>query len=191
MTQLDASARCTRLTAVAWRLTLASPRSLRRRTRRAPRPQATPAPAPRADEPVTFTKHIAPILQQKCQVCHQPNSIAPMSLLTYEDAKEYARRDSSRTSRARVMPPWHIDKTVGIHDFKNDRSLSDEQIATIVRWMDTGMPQGKTEDMPPPVKFADPNALAVRQRRSASPTSCSSRRRTRCRRARRTSGSVR
>jgi len=120
-----------------------------------PRSQAAAMPpAPRADEPVTFTKNIAPILQQKCQVCHQPNSIAPMSLITYNDAKEYAREIRANVSE-RVMPPWHLDKTVGIHDFKNDRSLSDEQIATILRWMDGGMPEGKKEDMPPPVKFAD------------------------------------
>src|SRR5215467_3755599 len=106
--------------------------------------QAAPVATPAADEPVTFTKHIAPILQQKCQVCHQPNSIAPMSLLTYNDAKEYAREIRANVSE-RVMPPWHLDKTVGIHDFKNDRSLSDEQIATILRWMDSGMPEGKKE----------------------------------------------
>src|SRR5258708_7454959 len=105
-------------------------------------------------EPPAVTKHIAPILQQKSHGGHQPNSIAPMSLLTYDDAKEYAREIRANVS-ARVMPPWHLDKTVGIHDFKNDRSLSDEQIATIVRWMDTGMSEGKKEDMPPPVKFTD------------------------------------
>ena len=121
------------------------------------RPQATVAAAASAEEPVTFTKHVAPILQQKCQVCHQPNSIAPMSLLTYQDAKDYADQIREYVT-ARVMPPWHIDRAVGIHDFKNDRGLSDEQIATLVRWMDGGMPEGKPEDMPPPVKFADPNS---------------------------------
>jgi hypothetical protein len=111
---------------------------------------------PTATEPVTFTKHVAPILQQKCQVCHQPNSIAPMPLLTYQDAKDYADEIRQYVG-ARVMPPWHIDRTVGIHDFKNDRGLSDEQIATLLRWIDGGMAEGKREDMPPPVKFADPS----------------------------------
>ena len=121
-----------------------------------PKPQgSTASAAPAADEPVTYTKHIAPILQQKCQVCHQPNSIAPMSLLTYQDAKDYADEIRQYVS-SRVMPPWYLDRTVGVHDFKNDRGLSDEQISTIVRWMDSGMPLGKTEDMPPPVKFPDP-----------------------------------
>ena len=62
---------------------------------------------------VTFTRDVAPILQSKCQECHQPGSIAPMSLITYEDARKYARRITTKVS-ARLMPPWHIDKTVGI-----------------------------------------------------------------------------
>jgi len=114
---------------------------------------ASRAVAP-ADE-ITFARHIAPILQQKCQVCHQPGSIAPMSLITYEDAKKYGARIRSRVA-ARVMPPWHVDKTVGITAFKNDRSLSDEQIATIVKWVESGMPLGRQEDLPPPVTFPDP-----------------------------------
>ena len=104
----------------------------------------------------TFTKDVAPILQQKCQECHQPGSIAPMSLITYEDARKYARRIRTKVS-ARLMPPWHIDKTVGIQAFKNDRSLSDEQIATLVNWVDSGTPLGSSADMPPAPKFPDPN----------------------------------
>jgi mono/diheme cytochrome c family protein len=119
------------------------------------RASAPNAPAPRGDEEITFAKHVAPILQQKCQACHQPNSIAPMPLMTYEDTKKYADEIRDRVTE-HVMPPWHIDKTVGIHDFKNDRSLSDEQIATLVRWLDHGMPFGKKEDLPPPAKFPDP-----------------------------------
>ena len=98
--------------------------------------------------PVTFAKHVAPILQQKCQVCHQPNSIAPMSLITYEDAKPYAAAIKGRTS-ARLMPPWYIDKTVGIQHFKNDRSLTDAEIATLARWADAGAPMGDAKDLPP------------------------------------------
>jgi hypothetical protein len=105
---------------------------------------------------VTFTKNVAPILQQKCQECHQPGSIAPMSLITYEDARKYARRIKTKVS-ARTMPPWHLDKTVGIQAFKNDRSLSDEQIATLVKWVDDGTPLGSPADMPPAPKFPDPN----------------------------------
>src|SRR5688572_12143527 len=105
---------------------------------------------------VTFTKHVAPILQEKCQECHQPGSIAPMSLITYEDARKYARRIKTKVS-ARLMPPWHIDRTVGIQAFKNDRSLSDEQIATLVKWIDDGTPLGSSAGLPPALKFPDPN----------------------------------
>ena len=97
--------------------------------------------------PVTFSKDVAPILQDKCVACHQPNSIAPMSLITFEDARPWARSIKERVS-ARQMPPWHIDKTVGIQKFKNDMSLTDDQIATIVNWVDQGAPQGDPKDMP-------------------------------------------
>jgi hypothetical protein len=110
-----------------------------------------------ASEQVTFTKDVAPILQQKCQVCHQPDSIAPMPLVTYEDAKEFARPMRTRVA-ARVMPPWHVDRSIGIREFKNDRGLSDAEIATIVNWVDAGMPRGDAKDLPAPVKFPDPDA---------------------------------
>jgi mono/diheme cytochrome c family protein len=106
-------------------------------------------------EPITFARHVAPLLQQKCQVCHQPNSIAPMSLITYDEARKYASRIKARVV-SRVMPPWHIDRHIGIREFKNDRSLTDEQIATIVRWVDSGAPMGDPTDLPPPVSFPDP-----------------------------------
>lgn len=119
------------------------------------RTEGRAAAAGRTGEPVTFTKDVASILQQKCQVCHQPNSIAPMSLLNYEDARKYAKQIRSRVDD-RVMPPWHIDKTIGIQEFKNDRSLTDEQVDTIVSWVDAGMPLGDPKDMPPPAVFPDP-----------------------------------
>ncbi len=109
-----------------------------------------------AQAPVTFTKDVAPILQAKCQECHQPGSIAPMSLITYEDARKYARRIRTRVL-ARVMPPWHLDKTVGIQAFKNDRSLTDGEIATLVGWVDAGTPLGSPADLPPAPTFPDPN----------------------------------
>jgi len=114
--------------------------------------------AQQAAAPVTFAKNVAPILQQKCQTCHQPNSIAPMSLITYDDAKKYARLIKDRTS-ARLMPPWYIDKTVGIQHFKNDRSLSEAEIATLARWVDTGTAMGDPKDLPPASSApADPSA---------------------------------
>ena len=103
----------------------------------------TPANAP------TFTKDVAPIFQAKCESCHRPDSIAPMSLVTYEQSRPWARSIRDRV-QTRQMPPWHIDKSVGVQAFKNDMSLSDEQIATIVSWVDGGAPQGDPKDMPPP-----------------------------------------
>jgi len=97
----------------------------------------------------TFTKDIAPIFQDKCEACHRPDSIAPMSLKTYAEARPWARAIRARVTDHQ-MPPWSIDRTVGIQKFKNDRSLSDEQIDTIVRWVDAGAPQGDPKDMPPP-----------------------------------------
>jgi hypothetical protein len=102
----------------------------------------------------TFTKDIAPIFQAKCLSCHRAGTVAPMSLVSYQDARPWARSIRDRVSR-REMPPWHLDKTVGIQKFKNDNSLSDEQIDTIVAWADGGAPMGDPKDMPPPVTFDD------------------------------------
>jgi hypothetical protein len=102
----------------------------------------------------TFTKDIAPIFQAKCEACHRPNSMAPMSLVTYEEARPWARAIGLRVG-SRQMPPWHIDKTVGIQEFKNDRSLSDQQIDTIVRWVEAGAPKGDPKDMPAPKHWPD------------------------------------
>ena len=102
-----------------------------------------------ADVPAnpTFSKHIAPIFQEKCEACHRPDSIAPMSLRTFQETRPWARSIKTKVE-SRQMPPWHIDKTVGIQEFKHDRSLSDEQIATIVKWVDNGAPEGDPKDMP-------------------------------------------
>ncbi len=103
---------------------------------------------------VTFTKDVAPILQERCQVCHRPNTFAPMSLLTYEEARPWAKSIKQKVL-AREMPPWYIDKNVGIHNFKNDVSLTDREIATLAQWADTGAAKGNPADMPPPRKFED------------------------------------
>ena len=80
--------------------------------------------AAQAPSPVTYAKDVAPILQEKCQACHRSGSVAPMSLLTYEDARSWAPMIREQVSK-RIMPPWPIDTQVGIQQFKNDRSLSD------------------------------------------------------------------
>ena len=98
---------------------------------------------------VTFAEDVAPIFQQKCQECHRPDSMAPMSLLTYEASRPWARSIKARVV-AREMPPWFLDKTIGIQEFINDISLTDEEIGTIVRWVDAGAPAGDLTKMPPP-----------------------------------------
>jgi hypothetical protein len=100
------------------------------------------------EKPLSFTKDIAPIFQAKCESCHRADSMAPMSLVTYEDVRPWVRSITTRV-RTRQMPPWHIDKTIGVQRFKNDRSLSDEQIATILAWAAAGAPKGDPKDMPP------------------------------------------
>ena len=110
------------------------------------------AHAAELDRPATFSKDVAPILQKNCQTCHHAGTSAPMSLVTYAEARPWARSIKERVVR-RDMPPWHLDKTVGIRKYKNDRSLSDAEIATIARWVDTGAPQGDPADMPPPLVF--------------------------------------
>lgn len=109
----------------------------------------TPADVPATQRQVTFAKDVAPILQQKCQECHQPNSIAPMSLITYQEVRPYAVAIKERVA-ARQMPPWHIDRSVGVQKFKNDMSLTDQQVNTIVAWVDGGALQGDLKDLPPP-----------------------------------------
>jgi mono/diheme cytochrome c family protein len=112
--------------------------------------QTAPASAP------TFSKDIAPIFQAKCQSCHQPNSIAPMSLVNFAEARPWARSIKQRVAQ-RQMPPWHIDQSVGVQKFKNDMSLTQKQIDTIVAWVDAGAPQGDPKDLPPAKPLATDN----------------------------------
>jgi len=117
----------------------------------------TPAPAQLEPASVTFSKHIAPILQRSCQQCHNPDGGAPMSLTTYEEVRPYARAIKQRTGlgpRAGVMPPWFVEKNIGIQRYKGDPSLSDDEIATIAKWADSGAPRGNPADMPPPTARA-------------------------------------
>ena len=113
-----------------------------------------------AQEQTTFTKDVAPILAEHCQVCHRPNTVAPMSLLTYEDARPWAKAIKAKVA-AREMPPWFIDKNVGVQHFENDMSLSDQEIATIVKWVDGGALQGNPADMPAPRQFPDEHAWQI------------------------------
>jgi hypothetical protein len=120
--------------------------------------------APDAVGEVTYARDIAPILQRSCQSCHRPNSVAPMSLLTYEQVRPWAPLIKARTAirdRMGTMPPWFIEKDIGIQGFRNDISLSDEEIALIAAWADAGAPLGNPADLPPPLQFAGANEWAI------------------------------
>ena len=116
-----------------------------------------------ANKPVTFSKDIAPIFQEKCQDCHRKDSMAPMSLVSYDETRPWARSIKERVV-TRQMPPWHLDKTVGIQKFQYDRSLTDDQIATIARWVDEGAPQGDPKDMPAPKQWPDENTWQLEKK---------------------------
>jgi hypothetical protein len=124
--------------------------------------QQSASPTQSAPQPPTFTKDVAPILQEHCQMCHRPDTFAPMSLLTYEEARPWARSIRQKVS-AREMPPWYIDKNVGIRHFKNDVSLTDKEIATIVSWVDGGAPKGNPAEMPAPKHFESNDAWHMGQ----------------------------
>ena len=113
---------------------------------------------------VTFTKDIAPILQKHCEHCHRPNAIAPMSLITYEEVRPYARSIKARTqlrNKPGVMPPWMLEKNVGIQGFKNAPSLSEEQLVAIAEWADAGAPLGNPADMPEPLTWKGPDEWTI------------------------------
>ena len=125
--------------------------------------QAAPPAGPPQPE-VTFNKDIAPILQRSCQNCHRPGQVAPMSLLTYEEVRPWARAIKQRTAirdRMGTMPPWYIEKNIGIQHYKNDPSLSDDEVAKIAKWADTGAPRGNPGDMPPPRIFPDGSSWTI------------------------------
>ena len=106
---------------------------------------ALPVAASAADAPVTFTKDVAPILYKSCVECHRPTMFAPMSLMTFEDARPWARAIKQRVT-ARTMPPWGADPAHGT--FKNDPQLSERDVETIAKWVDAGAPKGDDKDMP-------------------------------------------
>ena len=122
---------------------------------------AAPAPAlaqAGAEHEVTFSKDIAPILQRSCQKCHRPNALAPMSLIDYDEVRPWARAIKNRTGlrdKQGVMPPWFVEKDIGIQAFKDDPSLSDAEIRLVATWVDNGAPEGDPADLPPPLAFID------------------------------------
>jgi hypothetical protein len=111
------------------------------------------AQTPAGERQITYAKDIAPILQRSCVTCHRTGEMAPMSLMTYQEVRPWVRSIKTRVTK-REMPPWHVDRTIGIQRFKDDPSLSDEEIELISKWADSGAPMGNPADMPPPRQFA-------------------------------------
>ena len=103
---------------------------------------------------INFAEHVAPIIYANCVECHRPGSIAPMSLLDYETVRAWGPVIKDRVEK-RSMPPYFIDKGVGVQSFLDDRSLSDQEIATIAAWIDSGAPQGDMNYLPPAPQFED------------------------------------
>jgi len=100
----------------------------------------------------TFSKDVAPVLYEHCTTCHRPGEIAPMSLLTYEDARPWARAIRDRVVNG-TMPPWHADPSHG--KFKNDRRLSEREKDVLTKWVAGGAPQGDAQDLPPRPVYTD------------------------------------
>jgi hypothetical protein len=111
---------------------------------------AVAAGATGQSSPPTFSKDVLPILQKNCQTCHRPGQVAPMSLISYRDARPWAKAIKAAVT-TRKMPPWFADPQVG--HFTNDRSLKQHEIDTLVQWSDRGAAEGDPKDAPPPVQW--------------------------------------
>ena len=110
------------------------------------------APLAQAQSAPTFARDVAPIFYSKCVECHRPTMFAPMSLMTFDEARPWARSIKQRVA-ARTMPPWGADPAHGV--FKNDPRLSDKEVETIVAWVDAGAPKGDDRDLPVRPAFAE------------------------------------
>src|SRR5688572_4107489 len=111
----------------------------------------TKAQEPTANAP-TFSKDVAPILYKQCVSCHRPGEAAPMSLLTYEQARPYAKAVANAVAK-RTMPPWHAEAPAGT--FHNERVLSDRERETLTAWATGGAPQGDPQDLPAQPTFSE------------------------------------
>src|SRR5271167_1537431 len=100
-----------------------------------------------AGNPVTFNKDVLPIVQEHCQECHRPNQIGPMSLLTYQEARPWAKAIKNAVL-TKKMPPWFADPNYGHFLEEGARTLSQKQIDTIAAWVDNGAPEGDPKDKP-------------------------------------------
>jgi tetratricopeptide (TPR) repeat protein len=108
--------------------------------------------------PVTFARDVAPIVFERCAVCHHPNGSAPFSLLTYATAKLHATQIAAVT-KTRVMPPWKSEPGYG--EFIGHRPLTDDEIDVLQRWLEDGVPEGEPADLPPPPRWTDGWQLGI------------------------------
>jgi len=113
-------------------------------------------PAFAADKAITYTEHVAPIVHEHCATCHRPGEIAPFSLMDYKTARAWGK-SIKKAVHARTMPPWHADSEKT--EFSNDRSLSQNEIDTLIAWVDQGAKQGDPKAMPEPPEFNDTWAM--------------------------------
>jgi len=113
----------------------------------------TASTAPATGVAPTFAKDVAPILFDKCASCHRTGEIGPMPLLSYEDARPWARAIKIKVV-AREMPPWGADREQTL-PMRNDRSLTEREIETISAWVDAGAPRGNDADLPPKPTFKE------------------------------------
>ncbi|MYE30603.1 MAG: cytochrome c, partial [Gammaproteobacteria bacterium] len=105
----------------------------------------------------TYADDIAPILQRSCQQCHRPGGGGPMSFMSYDEVRPWAPVIQYRTAirdRMGAMPPWFVEKNIGINGFKNDYSLSDLDLALIQDWVEHGAPRGNPDNEPTPLVFS-------------------------------------
>ena len=107
---------------------------------------------------VTFHKDIEPILQRSCQNCHRAGGAGPMPLVTFDEVAPFAGLIEYKTGlrdRAGAMPPWYMEKDIGIQDYKDDPSLTEEELAKVSAWARSGTPKGDPADAPAALSFDD------------------------------------
>ncbi len=125
---------------------------------------ASPRESGTVSSEVTFARDVAPILQENCQSCHRPGGTGPMSFVTYEEVRPWAAVIKYRTGlrdRAGVMPPYYLERGIGIQHMKDDLRLTEQEIETLAAWVDNGAPLGNPADMPPPLAFDDSGEWAL------------------------------